>query len=225
MKSNLPLNRKSKTPVLLLEENDLAALYLQQILQRRASLDVSRWDRVGTKDLAGQSECVIIIDKGTLSLPFSRCLQLLQFGATQPGIVVIDRPCPLHEILGLMSLGVLGFVAYPDVAELVPAIKAVSQKQFWVKADAIHASRFRRPPAVETCRSLTEREKAVIALLQRRLSNKEISTELHISESTVKFHLANIFSKLGLRDRTSVSEAVRSVPSGVLQQQGIAVSG
>ena len=53
----------------------------------------------------------------------------------------------------------------------------------------------------------TPREKLVIGLLERRLGKKEISQILGISESTVKFHLSNIFRKLGARDRLSAAEA------------------
>jgi DNA-binding NarL/FixJ family response regulator len=127
-------------------------------------------------------------------------------------VLVIDQPRPSQEILELMALGVHGYVSYSEVGELVPAIKSVSQGQFWLKVNAIQSRRTVGPAVGSSdVGSLTDRERAVIVLLQRRLSNKEISTELRISESTVKFHLGNIFSKLGLRDRTSVSEAVRSV--------------
>jgi DNA-binding NarL/FixJ family response regulator len=49
--------------------------------------------------------------------------------------------------------------------------------------------------------SLTAREGQVLQLLMRRLTNKEISSALSISERTVKFHVSNILSKLQLEDR------------------------
>jgi DNA-binding NarL/FixJ family response regulator len=58
--------------------------------------------------------------------------------------------------------------------------------------------------------NFTQREKLVVDLLQHRLSNKEIGTVLKISERTVRFHLANIFSKLGVNDRYSVVDLARS---------------
>lgn len=53
--------------------------------------------------------------------------------------------------------------------------------------------------------ALTEREEAVLALVARGASNGRIAQELHLSESTVKFHLRNLFGKLGVRNRTEAA--------------------
>jgi DNA-binding NarL/FixJ family response regulator len=60
--------------------------------------------------------------------------------------------------------------------------------------------------------ALTARERLVVELLQQRLCNKEISARLSISQATVKFHLANIFNKLGLHDRHLVAERAALAP-------------
>ena len=53
---------------------------------------------------------------------------------------------------------------------------------------------------------LSEREAEVVVLAARGLSNRRIARELHISEGTVKRHMANIYEKAGVHSRT---EAVR----------------
>jgi NarL family two-component system response regulator LiaR len=61
---------------------------------------------------------------------------------------------------------------------------------------------------------LTDREREVLRCLGRGLSNKEIGTELFISEKTVKTHVSNILGKLGLPDRTQA--ALYAVKHGVV---------
>lgn len=53
--------------------------------------------------------------------------------------------------------------------------------------------------------SLTNREKEVMILIGRGLSNTEISSVLYIVEGTVKNHVSNLLAKLGARDRTQLA--------------------
>jgi DNA-binding NarL/FixJ family response regulator len=59
--------------------------------------------------------------------------------------------------------------------------------------------------AAEGYHDLTAREREVLQLIAQGRSNKEIASELKISERTVKTHVSNIFGKLELTDRTQVA--------------------
>ena len=62
------------------------------------------------------------------------------------------------------------------------------------------------PTSSESARArLSPREREVVELIAHGRSNKEIATELFISEATVKTHVARVLTKLDLRDRTQVA--------------------
>ncbi len=56
-------------------------------------------------------------------------------------------------------------------------------------------------PEETTAYGLTEREREVLALMVRGLSNRAITEELHVSMATVKTHINRIYGKLGVKDR------------------------
>ena len=99
---------------------------------------------------------------------------------------------------------------HPEVASKVVASLAAAPSEPAMTAPA--------PPSVvgvvSDLTQLTEREREILALLARGASNREISEALYIAGGTVKNHLSNILSKLGVRDRTQA--ALRARELGVL---------
>lgn len=84
--------------------------------------------------------------------------------------------------------------------ELLEAIRAVHRGQRFVPA-AIASRLAERMPRSE----LTPREMEVLKLIVKGMTNKEIAAALDITEGTVKIHINNVLSKLGVSDRTKAA--------------------
>lgn len=67
------------------------------------------------------------------------------------------------------------------------------------------------PADVPSCESLSDREAEVLRFLAEGLSNREIGNRLFISENTVKTHLQNLYSKLGVQRRTQAVARARAL--------------
>ncbi|WP_408007569.1 response regulator [Pseudalkalibacillus sp. A8] len=97
----------------------------------------------------------------------------------------------------------------PD--ELVKSIKAVYSGQTHLHPTATsqllsHVSNgTKTTEAEQSFNQLTAREKDVLRQITLGRNNKEISSELFITEKTVKTHVSNILGKLGLHDRTQAA--------------------
>jgi DNA-binding NarL/FixJ family response regulator len=70
------------------------------------------------------------------------------------------------------------------------------------------------PELVAGLDRMTDRERQVLGLLARGLSNTEIATRLHLSEATVRTHIGHLFAKIGARDRAQA--VVFAYESGIV---------
>jgi two-component system nitrate/nitrite response regulator NarP len=66
---------------------------------------------------------------------------------------------------------------------------------------------------------LTQRERNLMAALSRGLSNKALADELAISVNTVKFHLRNLFEKLGVTSRAQAIALYYSSPAASVRRE------
>jgi len=124
-----------------------------------------------------------------------------------PDVEVIALTSMLEDstVVGAIRAGAAGYILKDaEAAELIQAIKAAAagQVQLSPKAAARLMQEVRTPEHPET---LTDRETEVLNLLALGYANKEIAARLHIGEKTVKTHVSNILSKLGVTSRTQAA--------------------
>ncbi len=104
---------------------------------------------------------------------------------------------------GALKAGAISYLLKTVTAEeLVTTIRdAVNgQSRLSPEATQVLVQGIKEPKPVSY--DLTEREKEILALMVEGLQNLEIAGRLVVSQSTVKFHVSNILSKLGVTSRT-----------------------
>jgi DNA-binding NarL/FixJ family response regulator len=125
-------------------------------------------------------------------------------------------------IFGALSAGASGFLLKrTSPEELLAAIHTVATGDSLLSPSVtrIVLDRLARQPAPQVAgravADLTPREREVLGLVARGLSNGEIAAALVIEESTVKTHVKRILGKLGLRDR--IQAVIFAYESGITQ--------
>jgi NarL family two-component system response regulator LiaR len=134
-------------------------------------------------------------------------------------VIVLTSFTDDEHITPALRAGATGYLLKDvSAAELVRAIEGASKGQAQLHPEVARklmeqiASPVKReePPGA----ALTPRELEVLRLIANGMSNKEIARELVLNERTVKGHVSNILSKLGLADRTQA--ALYAVREGIV---------
>jgi len=124
-------------------------------------------------------------------------------------LVIGDVTSPLY-LRHLFLAGIHGFIDYADLkSQFRPALAAIRDGRLWMPVQTAEGF---SPRLEDKARMgfaspgvLTPQEVTILSLLSRNLSNKEIGNRLRISERTVKFHITNMFDKLGVRSRHALA--------------------
>lgn len=154
--------------------------------------------------------------------------RILAGGATPPPAVLILTTFDDDEyVFGALQAGASGFLlkdAGPDV--LVAAVRTVAAGdalvdpsvtrrlvERWVALEVTSASTVRTVPAAVG--TLSGREREILTGLARGRTNRELADDLIVSEATVKTHVSNLLTKLGVRSR--VQAVVLAYEAGVVR--------
>ncbi|MEO8779805.1 MAG: response regulator transcription factor [Rhodanobacter sp.] len=158
-----------------------------------------------------------------LHMPGSQGLSgLAALRGQHPGVAVLvvsahDEPRIVRRVLDHGAAGFIPKSASP--AEIGAAIRCVLDCGRWLPphlAETVAALPADPADTDLACRlaRLTEQQSRVLALVAEGLLNKQIGDRLSIQERTVKAHVTAIFEKLGVRNRTQASMALKSLELG-----------
>jgi len=123
-------------------------------------------------------------------------------------VLFVGRCRDKTEEFSTLRVGVQGIVCYEDVDRcLIKALSALVEGRIWLTKNVEQQPR----QMSISCNSeglvhprFTTRQAEIAKLIEEGFSNKQISDEIGISERTVKFHVQNIFTRLGINDRRKV---------------------
>jgi DNA-binding NarL/FixJ family response regulator len=136
-------------------------------------------------------------------------LQQLSSDGTLPPTIILTTFDDDDVVLAGIKAGAKGFLL-KDVSldELVNAVKTVAEGGSMIKPAVSQrllkglANLKNEFSSLDRPDPLTERETEILRLMAGGYSNKEIANSLGVAEGTVKNHVSNILSKMGVRDRT-----------------------
>lgn len=115
------------------------------------------------------------------------------------------------EAAELIRKGIVGvFMKHKSAKLLAQGIREAMEGKVWFEHDFLRKSLHgNRSPQFEKCNmQFTEREKQVLTLVFEGSTNKEIADRLHVSESSVKASLQQLFAKTGVRTRSQLVRVV-----------------
>jgi len=198
--------------VMLVDDQNLVRKGVRSLLELSEEIEVIAEAPDGIEAIRTIPEIgpdVVLLDMRMPGKSGLDVLQQLSGDGTLPPTIILTTFDDDEMVLAGIKAGAKGFLL-KDVSleELVGAIRTVAQGGSMVKPavtqrllkglENMHTdfSSLDRPDP------LTERETEILRLMAGGYSNKEIANSLGVAEGTVKNHVSNILSKMGVRDRT-----------------------
>ena len=137
-------------------------------------------------------------------------LRTLERAGSRVASVVLTGSESHDDYVRVVRLGARGLVLKGDVPQkLFEAIRMVAEGELAfsneVAESVLNAMARDVPAGPASIGRLSGRERQISCLVARGMKNREIATDLKISENTVKRHLQSIFSKTGSRDRLDLA--------------------
>jgi NarL family two-component system response regulator LiaR len=197
--------------VLIVDDHAVVREGLRSFLELQDGIEVAGEAADGAEavELAPQLRPdVVLMDLVMPNLDGLEAMRQLRRSLPAARVIVLTSFLDEEHLLPAMRAGAAGYLlknAQPQ--ELARAIRAAHAGEALIDpavaarlVDALAAGNGR-----DDYERLTPREREVLELIGRGLSNKRIALELGIAEKTAKTHVSNVLGKLGLADRTQAA--------------------
>jgi DNA-binding NarL/FixJ family response regulator len=150
---------------------------------------------------SGPHPDLVLLDLGLPGCSGLEALERFRQGFPALGVVVLSGDESRQTIHAALDRGAMGYISKRSPEDVVlNAIKLVAAGGIYLPAEILKES----PPTVPTPAAidLSPRQKEVLGLLLKGLSNKLIARKLDISENTTKVHVSAVLHALGVATRT-----------------------
>jgi DNA-binding NarL/FixJ family response regulator len=204
--------------VFLLAENRLLREALVRLLAKKNDIRVlgaNPYSPTVHEEIVAKRPSIIVLDSSGLAYSNASLISTLQASITEVKIVMVDMDSDESTFLKAVREGVVGYVLKDASAiEVAATIRAVARGEA-VCPPCLSLALFRcvarhgsssLVPSLGAQLGLSRREQQLVELLRGRLTNKEIASQLNLSEQTVKNHVHNILRKVGASDRVTLVE-------------------
>jgi len=198
--------------VLLVDDDDLMRAGLRSVLSSDETIEVVGEAGDGRAAIEQAHELrpdVVLMDVRMPNLDGISATREVLAARPEAKVIILTTFEEDDYIFGALNAGASGFLLKrTSPEELIRALHTVASGDSLLSPSVTRRviERMAKEPAPDTSSSerldeLTPREREVLELVARGLSNTEIATALVIEESTVKTHVKRILMKLRLRDR------------------------
>jgi DNA-binding NarL/FixJ family response regulator len=210
--------------VLLVDDERLLRTGFSMILRSEPDLEVVGEAADGEEAISAVARLnpdVVLMDIRMPGLDGLEATRRIVAGTDPPRILVLTTFDLDSYVYTALAAGASGFIL-KDTPEdqLIGAIRAVAAGNGLFAPSVTsrlieHFAASRRLAPAPALATLTEREREILKLLARALSNADIGATLHISEHTVRTHVTRVLSKLHLHDRAQA--IVAAYEAGVIR--------
>ena len=215
-----------RVSVLLVDDDELMRAGLRGVLSSDDRIEVvgeAADGRVAVTEALALKPDVVLMDVRMPDLDGIAATRELLATSQDVKVVILTTFEDDDYVFGALRAGASGFLLKRTSPEaLIAAIHTIAAGDSLLSPAVTRTvvDRLAREPAVDggaerRLEHLTPRERDVLELIARGLSNGEIAAELVIEESTVKTHVKRILGKLGLRDR--VQAVIFGYESGLVR--------
>jgi DNA-binding NarL/FixJ family response regulator len=205
-------NRKHKVSVCVLAAHPLVLAQVERILNVNTQPTVGRVSVVNSEQQEMPRASVYVLDAASCPTGVDAEVRRLLSADPAAQILVLGDGFSDEEAFELLHMGVKGLLTHDRMAEQLPrALSTISSGGLWVWRRML--SRFVNALGVSSQPAdtilpndvrISQRERQIAIALCKNLTNKEIASELNISERTVKFHVSNLLSKFNVQRRSDL---------------------